>query len=54
MDVPLTDYVEQPLCIAAEIPIKPEVEIYPFERANETLIDLRQKHVRGAKVIAFR
>ena len=37
--------------LAAEIPIKPEVEIYPFEKANQALLDLKQCHVRGAKVL---
>ncbi len=37
--------------LAAEIPIKPEVEIYPFEKANQALLDLKQRHVRGAKVL---
>ncbi|HEU5145436.1 MAG TPA: alcohol dehydrogenase catalytic domain-containing protein, partial [Chryseosolibacter sp.] len=45
--------VEAFLKIAAEIPIKPEVEIYPFEKANQALIDLRRKHVRGAKVLVL-
>lgn len=43
--------VEEFLSLAAKIPIKPEVEIYPFTNANEALLDLRQKHVRGAKVL---
>lgn len=45
--------VEEFLQIASEIPIRPEVEIYPFERANEALLDLKQKHVKGAKVLRF-
>jgi propanol-preferring alcohol dehydrogenase len=43
--------VEEFLAIAASIPIKPEVETYPFEKANEALTDLKHKHVRGAKVL---
>lgn len=39
------------LALAAEIPIKPEVEIYPFENANKALLDLKRRHVRGAKVL---
>jgi len=43
--------VEEFLSIAASIPIKPEIEMYPFEKANEALMDLKHKHVRGAKVL---
>jgi propanol-preferring alcohol dehydrogenase len=45
--------VEEFLSIAASIPIRPEVEVYPFEKANEALIDLKHKHVRGAKVLVL-
>jgi propanol-preferring alcohol dehydrogenase len=45
--------VEEFLSIAAAIPIKPEVEVYPFEKANDALIDLKHKHVRGAKVLVL-
>ena len=43
--------VEEFLQLAAQIPIKPDVEIYPFEKANEALMDLKHKHVKGAKVL---
>jgi propanol-preferring alcohol dehydrogenase len=39
------------LPLAAKIPLKPEVEVYPLEAANEALQDLRSGHVRGAKVL---
>jgi alcohol dehydrogenase, propanol-preferring len=39
------------LALAAQIPIKSEVEVYPFEAANEALLDLKTKRVRGAKVL---
>ncbi|AYB33469.1 zinc-dependent alcohol dehydrogenase family protein [Chryseolinea soli] len=45
--------VEEFLAIAASIPIRPEIEIYPFEKANEALTDLKHKHVRGAKVLVL-
>jgi propanol-preferring alcohol dehydrogenase len=41
------------LKIAAEIPIVPEVETYPLESANEALLSLKQRHVRGAKVLVI-
>lgn len=43
--------VEEFLTLAASIPIKPAVEIYSFENANKALMDLKHKHVKGAKVL---
>lgn len=43
--------VEAFLQLAAVIPIHPRVETYPFEKANEALVDLKNKHVLGAKVL---
>lgn len=45
--------VEEFLRLAARIPIIPVVQIYPFEKANEALFDLKQKHIKGAKVLAM-
>ena len=45
--------VEEFLQLASEIPIKPEVELYPFEKANEALLSMKQKHIRGAKVLVW-
>ena len=39
------------LDLASKISIKPEVQMYPLERANEALIELKHKHIRGAKVL---
>ncbi|NCF15081.1 MAG: alcohol dehydrogenase catalytic domain-containing protein [Gammaproteobacteria bacterium] len=39
------------LPLAAAIPLHVEVQQYPLERANEALRDLRDGHVRGAKVL---
>lgn len=39
------------LPLAAEVPLSPEVEVYPFERANDALRDLRFGTIRGAKVL---
>ena len=41
------------LALAAEIPIKPAVEVYDFHRANMALRDLRFKPVQGSKVLRF-
>ena len=43
--------VQEFLELAAQIPIKPEIETYPFEKANQALLDLKHKHVKGAKVL---
>jgi propanol-preferring alcohol dehydrogenase len=39
------------LPIAAEVPLRPEVQTYPLEEANRALLDLKQGPVRGAKVL---
>ncbi|CAL1239725.1 zinc-dependent alcohol dehydrogenase family protein [Candidatus Methylocalor cossyra] len=39
------------LTLAAEIPIRPQVEEYPLAEANRALRDLKAGHLRGAKVL---
>jgi len=39
------------LDLAASIPIRPTVETYPLEAANDALVDLTQRRIRGAKVL---
>ncbi len=41
------------LPLAAEIPLRAQVEIYPLADANRALQDLRAGHVRGARVLAI-
>jgi propanol-preferring alcohol dehydrogenase len=43
--------VEEFIKIAAEIPFRPETEIYPFEDANRAIMDIKQRRIRGAKVL---
>ncbi len=43
--------VSEFLLIAAEIPIKPEVQTYALEEANRALLELKRRQVRGAKVL---
>jgi alcohol dehydrogenase, propanol-preferring len=43
--------VEEFIRIAAEIPLKPDIEKYNFEHANKALIDIKRKHICGAKVL---
>lgn len=39
--------------LAEKIPIKPEVQEYKFEEANQALIDLKQGRIKGAKVLVI-
>jgi propanol-preferring alcohol dehydrogenase len=43
--------VEEFLALAAEIPIKPEIQEYKLEEANQALLELKQRKIRGAKVL---
>lgn len=43
--------VREFLQLAAEIPIKPEVELFQLEQANQALVELKQRKIRGAKVL---
>lgn len=43
--------LEEFLPIAAAVPLHIEVQQYPLEMANEALLELRNGHVRGAKVL---
>lgn len=43
--------VQEFLQLAAEIPIKPEYEEYPLEKANTALLELKAGKIRGAKVL---
>ncbi|WP_163717358.1 zinc-dependent alcohol dehydrogenase family protein [Mangrovibacterium lignilyticum] len=40
--------------MAAEMPFKPEVETYAFDRANEAILEIKQRKIRGAKVLVIR
>jgi propanol-preferring alcohol dehydrogenase len=39
------------LRLAAEIPIKPEVQEFALEDANKALIELKSRKIHGAKVL---
>ena len=49
-NVTRTDVTEF-LKLAAEIPIRPEVEVYSLEDANKALLDIKERRIRGAKVL---
>jgi propanol-preferring alcohol dehydrogenase len=43
--------VQEFLALAAEIPIKPEVQTYDLADANTALLELKERKIRGAKVL---
>jgi propanol-preferring alcohol dehydrogenase len=43
--------VSEFLKLAAAIPIRPEVEVYPLEEANKALLEIKDRRIRGAKVL---
>jgi alcohol dehydrogenase, propanol-preferring len=43
--------VQEFLALAAEIPIRPEIQEYPLEEANRALAELKAGAIRGAKVL---
>ncbi len=45
--------VREFLELAAEIPIKPEVQTYKLEEANKALIELKEGNIQGAKVLVI-
>jgi propanol-preferring alcohol dehydrogenase len=45
--------VEEFLQIAAQIPIRPEFQEYPLEEANLALLEMKNRKIRGAKVLCL-
>ncbi len=45
--------VSEFLELAAKIPIKPTVQTYPFDKANEAIVELKNGQIRGAKVLVI-
>lgn len=45
--------VREFLQLAAEIPIRPEVQIFRLEDANKALMELKRSKIRGAKVLVI-
>lgn len=43
--------VSEFLALAAEVPIRPEVQEYALEEANKALLELKRRKIRGAKVL---
>lgn len=43
--------VREFLELAAQIPIKPEIQVYSLAEANQALLELKERKIRGAKVL---
>ncbi|MGE5257145.1 MAG: zinc-dependent alcohol dehydrogenase family protein [Hyphomicrobiales bacterium] len=43
--------VREFLELAGQVPIKPEVQVYTLKEANRALLDLKERRIRGAKVL---
>ena len=48
-----TSDIKEFLELAAEIPLKPEYQEYKLEDANIALMELKQRKIRGAKVLVM-
>ncbi|MDZ7373482.1 MAG: zinc-dependent alcohol dehydrogenase family protein [candidate division KSB1 bacterium] len=45
--------VSEFLALAAEVPLRPEYQEYPLEEANRALLELKERKIRGAKVLVI-
>jgi propanol-preferring alcohol dehydrogenase len=45
--------VEEFLALAVAIPLRPEVQEYKLEEANTALLELKERKIRGAKVLVM-
>ena len=43
--------VREFLRIAGHIPLRPEIQEYPLEEANRAILEIKEKKIRGAKVL---
>jgi propanol-preferring alcohol dehydrogenase len=43
--------VREFLALAAEIPLRPEVQLYDLPDVNRALTELKERKIRGAKVV---
>ena len=41
------------LPIAAAVPLRPEIQVYPLNEANRALVELKRSPIRGAKVLVI-
>jgi propanol-preferring alcohol dehydrogenase len=43
--------VEEFLALAAKIPLRPEIQEYSLDEANKALLELKERKIRGAKIL---
>ena len=43
--------VKEFIRIATEMQFKPEIQTYPFEEANQAIMDIKNQNIKGAKVL---
>ncbi|MFN3921526.1 MAG: alcohol dehydrogenase, partial [Caldimicrobium sp.] len=43
--------IQEFLDLAIKFRLEPEIEVYPFEEAFQALLDLKNRQIRGAKVL---
>ncbi len=48
-----SDDVREFIKIAAEMPFKPDLVTYPFDEANKAIMEIKQRKIRGAKVLVI-
>ena len=45
--------VSEFLKLASEIPVKPEIQEYSLKNANKALLEIKQRKIKGAKVLVL-
>ena len=45
--------VEMMLKIAAKADIRPDVQLFPLEKANEALLEIKEGNIKGGKVLTI-
>jgi propanol-preferring alcohol dehydrogenase len=43
--------VKEFIGIATEMQFKPDIQTYPFEAANRAIMDIKNRNIKGAKVL---
>ncbi|HZH71256.1 MAG TPA: zinc-dependent alcohol dehydrogenase family protein [Mariniphaga sp.] len=45
--------VKEFLRIAGKLKLHPEIEVYPFDKANQAILDIKHRNIKGAKVLVL-
>jgi propanol-preferring alcohol dehydrogenase len=46
--------INELLALAAAVPLKPEIQEYSLDEANTALLELKERRIRGAKVLRIK